>query len=283
MINLNGKLLNETEANLSIENRGYNYGDALFETMRAVHGKIVFWEDHYFRLMASMRILRMEIPMEFSPEFLEKQILDLIEANDLAAKPLKIKLNVHRKEGGLYRPENRGIGYMIRVSELNSAFYILNDEAYEVELFKDHFVPGGLLPTLKTNNKIVNVLGSIYAEENGFANCFLLNEKKMLTEALNGNLFLIQGKTIKTPALSEGCLNGITRKKVLEILRKLPEFSVEEGSISPFELQKADELFLTNVISGVQPISKYRKKTFEHKIAGEILGKLNAVVRLGQL
>ncbi|HET8839476.1 MAG TPA: aminotransferase class IV [Flavobacteriaceae bacterium] len=283
MINLNGKIFPAGEAKLSIENRGYQYGDALFETIRAIHGKIVFWEDHYFRLMASMRILRMEIPMEFSPEFLENEILNLIEANELKDKPVKIKLNVHRNPGGLYKPETRKIGYMIRVWELDSPFYILNNEPYQVELFKDYFVNSGLLSTLKTNNKILHVLGSIFAQENGFSNCILLNEKKMVTEALNGNLFLVQGKKIKTPPLSEGCLNGIIRKKLLEILQKLPEYIVEEKVISPFELQKADELFLTNVVLGIQPITVYRKKNFEKKIAGGLLAKINAVARLNQL
>ncbi len=280
MINLDGRILNESEAKLSVENRGYHYGDALFETMRAING-IVFWEDHYFRLMASMRILKMEIPMEFSPEFLEKEITNLIQANGLTGKPTKIKLNIHRKGAGLYKPESREIGYLIRAWELDSSFYILNGENYNVELFKDHFVNSGLLSTLKTNNKIIHVLGSIYAEENGYSNCLLLNETKSVTEALNGNLFLVQGNTIKTPPLSDGCLNGIIRKKVLEILRKLPEYLVKEAAISPFELQKADELFVTNTISGIQPISSYRKKNFENKIARDLLGKLNAVARLG--
>ena len=78
MINFNGSLLQENEANLSITNRGYAYGDSVFETIRVINGKAMFWEDHYFRLMASMRIMRMEIPHEFSPEFLEEQIIDLI-------------------------------------------------------------------------------------------------------------------------------------------------------------------------------------------------------------
>lgn len=282
MINLNGKIIREEESHLPIDNRGYQYGDALFETIRAVHGKIMFWEDHYFRLMASMRILRMEIPMEFSPEFLEKEIQKLIEVNGLSKKTVKIKINIHREGEGLYRPKSRTIGYVIRVSEMNSPFYILKEGEYKVELFKDHFVNSGLLSTLKTNNKIVHVLGSIYAEENEYDNCLLLNEKKFVIEALNANLFLVQGNIIKTPPLSEGCLNGIIRKKILEIVKKLPDYEVLEEPISPFELQKADELFLTNVMCGIQPISAYRKKQFVQKIARDLLAKLNAVGRLGQ-
>ena len=75
MINFNGKLYSDHQEILTANNRGYAYADALFETIRVVNGKIMFWEDHYFRLMSSMRILRMEIPMNFSPEFLENEIM----------------------------------------------------------------------------------------------------------------------------------------------------------------------------------------------------------------
>ena len=127
----------------------------------------------------------------------------------------------------------------------------------------------------------INVLGSIFASENGYENCFLINEKKNVVEALNGNLFLVKGDKIKTPPLTDGALNGITRKKLLEIIKTLPDLTLEETSISPFELQKADELFITNVITGIQPITKYRKKKFENKIAKDLLSKLNVKARLG--
>ena len=74
MVNLNGTLQSTQEGKVSINNRGLQYGDAVFETLKVVFNKINFWEDHYFRLMASMRILRMEIPMTFSMEFLENEI-----------------------------------------------------------------------------------------------------------------------------------------------------------------------------------------------------------------
>ena len=82
MINFNGNLI-ENANFISNENRGYKYGDALFETLKVVHGKILFWEDHYFRLMASMRIMRMQIPMDFTMEFIEEQeIVNTLEANE---------------------------------------------------------------------------------------------------------------------------------------------------------------------------------------------------------
>ena len=281
MINLNGQLLAPDNASLSITNRGFAYGDAVFETIRVINGKIIFWEDHYFRLMASMRIMRMEIPLDFSPEFLEREILDLVEANDLQNNAARVRLNVFRREGGYYTPETNDIGYSISAEALSSPFYLLSDGNYEVELFKDHYLSSGLLSTLKTNNKALNVLGSIFARENSYQNCLLLNENKNVVEALNGNLFLVKDKVVKTPPLSEGCLKGITRGKIIEILKQLKEYTLVEEPISPFELQKADELFITNVIVGIQPISKYRKKEFDNAVAKDLLAKLNVKVRLG--
>ena len=88
MINFNGTLL-ENNTILSTENRGYAYGDALFETIKVVHGKILFWEDHYFRLMASMRIMRMEIPMNFTMEYLEDAMQLLAIQGPGAAEAVK--------------------------------------------------------------------------------------------------------------------------------------------------------------------------------------------------
>ena len=103
----------------------------------------------------------------------------------------------------------------------------------------------------------------------------------MVVEALNGNLFLVNGNQIKTPPLADGCLNGILRKQLIAICKQLPEYILLEESVTPFELQKADEMFITNVISGIQPITKYRKKEYVNTVAKELLGKLNAKARLG--
>jgi branched-chain amino acid aminotransferase len=280
MIDFNGKISDGAEAKITTDNRGLNYGDGLFETIRVVNGKVMFWEDHYFRLMASMRILRMEIPMDFSPESLEKRIHNILDANSLSEKPARVKINIFRKAGGYYKPENRGVDYVIRATELENPFYLLSEEVCEVELFKDHYITSGLLSTLKSTDKLINVLGSIYAQENDFQNCLMLNEKKSVVEALNGNLFLVKGNTIKTPPAEEGCLKGIIRKNLIKIIEKSDEFELDESAISPFELQKADELFITNSIQGIQPITKYRKKTYANKTAKNLLGKLNTKARL---
>jgi branched-chain amino acid aminotransferase len=144
-----------------------------------------------------------------------------------------------------------------------------------VELYKDFYVSSQLLATLKTTQKMISTLGSIFADENGYDNCLLLNESKNVTEALNGSLFMLMGNKLQTPPLTEGCLNGIMRKQILTIARKMEGIEVVEEPISPFDLQKADELFCTNVVRGIQPITKYRKKEYITTFSQSLVQQLN--------
>ncbi|MBO3116583.1 aminotransferase class IV [Winogradskyella sp. DF17] len=283
MININGELIQESDSNSSTENRGYKYGDALFETLKVVNGTIFFWEDHYFRLMASMRIMRMDIPMNFTMEYLQAEITKTLEANSLISSTARVRLNVDRGFGGKYLPTKAAqVGYNIRVEAYSNPFYTIDDDlSYEVDLYKDYYQAPGLLSGLKSNNKALNVMGSIYASENGLDNCLILNTNKTIIEALNGNLFLVKGDKIKTPPLEDGCLKGVMRKQIIDILSSDVNIYFEEASISPFELQKADELFITNVILGIVPITKYRKKIYGNTFAKATLAKLNTKLRLG--
>ncbi|MEM9650087.1 MAG: aminotransferase class IV [Bacteroidota bacterium] len=281
MVNFDGALLPKSAPILTHNNRGLKYGDALFETLRCVKQTLFFWEDHYFRLMASMRILRMDIPMDFTLEFLEGEIQRTVVKNGLEDQPVRVRITVFRRDGGLYNPTTHEVSYLIEVTPIESPFYLLNAGPYEVELFKDYYLNKDMLSNLKTTNKILNVVASVFAKENGYDNCLLINGDKQVVETINGNLFLVSGNTVKTPPLSDGCLNGIIRKKLIEVIGTVDGLELSEESISPFELQKADELFLTNSIQGIVSIGKYRKKEFGNTMAQQLLGKLNAKARLG--
>ncbi len=271
MLNYNGNLIDSSELELTHENRAFKFGDGIFETIKVQNGKIVFFEDHYFRLMASMRMLRMKIPMKFTFEFLEEEIKKTVK--ETKGSVFRVRLNVYRKDGGLYRPKTNEIDYLIDVKEIN----ILVKDTYKVDLYKDFYNYSGLLSTVKTTNRMLNTVASIFAEENDLDNCILLNERKGVAEATNGNIFVIKDAIIKTPALSEGCIKGITRKKVIDILEKHPDYTIEETSISPFEIQKADEVFITNAIVGIQPVTNYRKKEFNLDIVHKISKSLQVL------
>ena len=274
MMNFNGTIIDQNQFSASLNNRGLHYGDALFESMKLLGRRILFAETHYFRLMASMRLVRMEIPMYWTPEFFQKEVNKTLKGQK-DASAFRVKILVWRDWGGRYTPSSEGVVYSIFSEPLTQAQYTINEQQYLVDLYKDHYTNNGMLEQLKTNNKLINVLAGIYAKENDYDSCLLLNHNKQVVEGISGNLFLIQDYKIKTPPLSDGCLKGVMRGVLLEILAKHPDYIVTEESISPFELQKADELFLTNVITGIQPITQYRKKQFAQKISEELTQKLN--------
>lgn len=278
MINLNGELINEQEQSLT-NNRAFLFGDGVFETIKVLDNKVLFLEDHYFRLMSSMRILRMKIPMDFTMQYFENQILETATKNNIG-NSARVRITIFRNVGGLYLPKDRSISFIVQASPLSNLTYTNNKVTYEVELYKDFTVTKQLLSTLKTTNRLINITASIFAEENSYQNCLLMNDSKNIIETINGNIFMVVGNKITTPPLSEGCINGILRKQLIALIKKDERFEFSEEIISPFDLQKADELFTTNIIAGIQSISQYRKKSYNNSVADTLLHQLNALIRL---
>ena len=276
MINFNGTIVS-TDTGLLTQNRAFLFGDAVFETVKIVNAKILFLEDHYFRIMSSMRVVRMEIPMNFTMEYFEEQILALATAKN-ASRSARARITVYRNDGGYYLPQNNTVSFLINVESMDNTLYSINQGEYVVDLYTDFYVARQLLSSIKTTNKIINVTASIFASENGLDNCLLLNDSKNVIEALQGNIFMLKGNTLITPPVSEGCLNGVMRRQVLALARKIEYLEVTEEIISPFDLQKSDELFITNVIKGIQPITKYRKKEFSTNISTILVQKLNEFI-----
>jgi branched-chain amino acid aminotransferase len=274
MINSNGNLVPSSDAGLSFFNRGFSYGDALFETVKAVGNKLLFWEDHYFRLMASMRLLRMEIPMTFTPEYFVDQCVQLIQAQEVNSPAWRLRLTVFRDSGGRYTPDHNRVAFVIGCEPLSQDRFSDEVTSYTVDLYKDHYVQAGMLPNLKTNNKILNVLGSIFAKENDLDNCILVNDNKEVVEALQSNLFLLFGQEIHTPPLTSGCLDGIIRKQIIRLSKDL-NLTLKETAINPFDLQKADELWLSNSIQGIRAVTNYRRKTYQSQLYPEAVALLN--------
>ncbi|MES2544418.1 MAG: aminotransferase class IV [Bacteroidota bacterium] len=278
MINFNGTILS-SDSNLLVNNRAFLYGDGVFETVKILDSKVLFMEDHYFRLMSSMRVIRMEIPMNFTMEYIEEQLLDAAKAND-CLDSARVRITVYRNNGGYYLPEDNTVSFLIQASSLDSKMYFIEKSNYEVDIYKDFYVTKQLLSSIKTTNKIINITGSVFTHENGLDNCFLLNDSKNVIEVLQGNVFMLLDGRLITPPVSEGCLNGVMRKQILALAKKIENLEVIEEPISPFDLQKADELFVTNVIKGIQSITKYRKKEYKSELANDLLNRLNALIRL---
>lgn len=273
IVNFNGGLFQGDQLHLSINNRGFKYGDSIFDTLKSKSLTCYFLEEHYFRLMASMRMLRMEIPMNFSPGFFKEQLVNTLRANELEGLS-RIRISIFRKEGGYYLPVSNEIDFLVEAVALGQR----PQGFYEIELYKDFQLISGLLSGLKTNNKILHVLAGIYAKENGYQNCMLINEKKQVVEASNSNLFIVKDGHVRTPAIEEGCVNGIIRKKVIQLVNQIPELEMEESFINPMDLLQADEVFLTNSIMDIQSVNTFRKKDYVTEITDKIREKFRLLL-----
>ena len=269
MINYQGDIIELKALPVQDVKRATMYGDAVFETIRMRDNKLLFVEDHYFRLMASMRILRMPIPMEFTPEFFVDEANRLAE--EVAVTDGRLRLQVVRKSEGKYTPDdNNECVWWMELEELSSQDYTWTSKGLKVDLFKDHYIQPGLLSTLKSSNALPYVLAGIFAEENGFDAMLLVNDKKMLVEANAANVFVLKDNILKTAPLEDGPLRGVFRKNLIGWAKEIG-LEIKEESINPFELQKADEIWLTNTISGVQWVEKYRKRTYKGDKAKELI------------
>jgi branched-chain amino acid aminotransferase len=265
-------------AQISEQNRSYLFGDGIFDTVKISNGKLCFAELHYFRLMASLRIARMSIPQWLDQETYEALLL--AKAAEIGANNARMRITFFRNEGGRYFPEKSDIGYTVEAQPLSASDFSLNDTPYEVDIYRDFTITAQLLSTIKTTSKLIHITAAIYAQENDWQNCLLLNEHKNIVELVNANIFVRFGSKIVTPPVSEGCQNGIIRKVILTDVALRETYQFEERPVSVFELQQADELFFTNAIQGVGSITKYRKKIYENKAALAVLTRLNELIAL---
>ncbi len=269
MINYQGNIIDTNDLPLGDVKRATMYGDAVFETIRMRDNKLLFVEDHYFRLMASMRILRMPIPMEFTPEFFVDEANKLAE--EVAVTDGRLRLQVVRKSEGKYTPrDNNECVWWMELEELENQDYQWSPNGLKVDLYKDHYVQASLLSTLKSSNSLLYVLAGIFAQENGLDAMLLVNDKKMLVEANAANVFVLKDNVLKTAPLEDGPLRGVFRKNLIGWAKEIG-LEIKEESINPFELQKADEIWLTNTITGVQWVEQYRKRTYKGDKAKELV------------
>lgn len=271
-INYNGFLYKEDENIFNSKNRGFRYGDALFETIRVIDGQPCYLEDHFIRLKKGMSILKMR-SANISFNDLKEQIIKLIQKNHLK-KGGRVRLTVFRSGDGLYTPKNESKSYIIEAKPFKDNYYILNEKGLTIDVYNDLKRYRNVLSQIKTTNNIPQVLAGIYKKESGLDDCIILNDQGRIAEALSSNIFLYKNNNLYTPALDEGCMDGIMRKQVLRIAKDL-NINVFEGMLNGSMLLQADEMFLTNAIRGIQWVSSYRQKRYFNKATKEIIEYLN--------
>jgi branched-chain amino acid aminotransferase len=277
MINFNGQLSSKEDFRLSLNNRAFRFGDSLYEEIKIAGETILFWESHYFRLMAGMRLLRMKIPIHFDMEFLEAEILKTCAYRKTDAH--LIRLTICRKDNKNLLTKDQSVDFYIEITDETEVAYKPFSGKFEVDLYKDFFENPSLLSTIEASSNLIPILSKIFADENGLDDCLILNADKNVIGASVGNLFLVKGYSVLTPPAEDGCKKGILRNEIIKLIKKSALYQLEETSISPFELQSADELFLAHITFGIIPVSKYRKKEYARQTADYILENLNLSIR----
>lgn len=255
-INVGGTITAQEDAQLALNNRAFYNGDAVKEVFRFVNGEIKDWEDHYFNLMASMRIFRMNIPLSFTPEFFQAQIHLVATANGIQNG--KITFFVYREAAQDLLKAS--INYVVSIQSSDNPWEIYTDAA-EVEVFKD-FTINTSFYALVHAQKPEEYIAEIYRLENEYADLILLNAEKRMARTLKGNIFVLKDGVLKTPKTSEGVITSVLRNNFIKAINQAENYTVEEAEIFPFEIQKADEVFVLIDGEGILSITQNRKKTY---------------------
>lgn len=266
---VNGKIQDENKPALLVSNRGYRYGDALFETMKMIDGEIVLAGPHFERLFNGLQVLRFQIPSLLTIEKLQQEAFKLATKNK-NVRLARIRLSVFRGHGGLHDNDtNNQTQYIIESWPLNPSVNSLNENGFLIDIYPGARKSCDMFSNLKTANFLPYVMAALFAKENKLNDSLVLNTMDNIADATIANIFIIKNKTVMTPALSEGCVNGVMRKKILQ--SGLP---VKEGVITSEDLLNAEEAFLTNAISGIRWVKQFRSKTYSNQQTVEIYNQI---------
>jgi len=273
---LNGEIIEGNGPVISENNRAFKYGDALFETIRYAHKHLCFLDDHLERLNNGAVTLGLAIPAGLEREALISEV-ELLCAKNEVSNNARIRITLFRGEGGLYAPENDQSEYLIEVKELSTEEYTLNKEGLKIDLFEKHRKPTNELATLKSTNCLIYILAGLEKNKRSLDDCIILNDLGSIVETISSNIFIVFNGVIYTPAINQGVIPGVMRKNIMQIAKE-HKIEVQECPLSPEAILKADEVLLTNAISGVQWVGAYRRKRFFSKMSKFLVEELNKKV-----
>mgnify|MGYP001207531559 CR=1 FL=1 len=254
MFNFNGTIvskINDAEPELvhTLKN-----SFSIFETLRYQNRKILFWDYHYFRMIASLRRFRFNIPKYFTFEFLENEIFKLIEIERKITSGFLFEFQ--------FFSDTRTTFFLINL--LPTKLLKINDSKYLIDLYKENLITSGNFSNFSVTNRGLRLIAIKYAEDNGLNDVILINEHKNIVETSLGTLYLIQDNKILTPSLDSGCQDFAMRSSFNSWLKKeKTSFHLLEIMLSPFEIQKSNEFFVLSIESGIQMIKKYRKTSYK--------------------
>jgi branched-chain amino acid aminotransferase len=271
-INFNGEILPADSILLTIANRAFRYGDGLFESMRLMKGKLKFPELHAERLQKGMKALKIDGYSQADSWFLKEKVEELARRNKI--KHGRLRLTVFRDAEGLYAPTQNKMAYCLEIQPIEEPRYFLNERGLIMDVYTELPKPLNWLSNIKTCNSLIYVMAGIYKQQNKLDDVFLINQNRFLCEANSSNIFVWYQNHLYTPALSEGCVEGVMRRVVIQLAldNNIP---VTEAQINPEILNQADEVFLTNATKGIQWVMGYGVKRYFNRISKALMDELN--------
>ena len=254
-----------TEDNLQLINRSFLFGDSVWVSFFVRKGNLIMAEESYFFLMASMRKMRLNIPLsytlEFFQELFQKEVLDKGIQNGI------IQLMAYRKQEDKPLPKSETAFYF-EIEESNDILDIKGN--IELDLIKEINVNANLLSNIRVHSA-ENIYAEIYAKENDLDDVILLNPNKKIARSIFGNLLFLQDNVIKIPKQTEGAYISPLMENFVTFIHKNKLAEIEEAEIIAFESQKAEEILRISDEKGVHLVSKIRNKSFENTRFSEMI------------
>jgi branched-chain amino acid aminotransferase len=272
-INFNGQIIPADQQVLSVNNRGFRYGDGLFESMRCMNGAVKFPELHIDRIQKGMKVLKLENSSHIDSWFLREKVEELNRRNK-TGPDARVKLTIFRDADGLYTPTSNKSAYILESQTLSDSQYTLNSKGLIIDVYDQLTKPINVLANLKTCNSLVYVLAGVYKNQHALDEVLILNQNGFLCESISSNVFVVYDRKLYTPALNEGCIGGVMRQVVMR-LAKENGIELIEAQINPEILHDADEVFITNASKGIQWVMGFSNKRYFNEVAKFLSEKLN--------
>lgn len=265
-ITLNGKPVFADQLPASHLMRGIQYGDGIFESMRIHRGDICLWPPHAQRLLKGMAYLGLQFSADISATDLPGLIINT--CGDWSEA--RVRLTLVRNPGGLYTPKDDVVQLLAEAMPLTEELYPINDRGWSMGQYPERFpLAGSILSNLKTCNALPYILAARFRKKQSYDEVLLLNQYGRIAEATAWNVFCRKADQLFTPPLTEGCLDGVMRRVVIENAPKLG-WTVQEIPLAPDFLAKADSIYLTNAVRGVQWVEWLEGKRYLKKGAEEL-------------
>lgn len=252
-IYLNGTYLPNNTPILTAANRAFRYGDAVFESIALFQQQIPLWALHYERLIVACQILHLALPQHYTADFLAQQIIALAQKNQLSNA--RIRLTAYRADGGWYAPAGDQAQLLIESTATDKNSFTENNEVYSIGICTEITKSFSALSHLKTAAALPYVLAARYAQQQGWHDALLLNERGEVVEATAANIWLIKNDCAFTPPLTSGCIAGVMRRYLLSHLTDIGLCPVEKTLLTD-DLWQADELWLSNATQGIRRIAR---------------------------